>query len=118
MHLDAQGVRRVTETLDLRTDAGRWACNRCGADLGPVGESYKRSCLLYDRDPREIHEPFRGDPEFSYCPDPEWCVIVEVYCPGCGVLMDVEYLPPGHPITHDVQPLAEGLGGGSADGGR
>ena len=94
---------RITETLDLDVAAERWRCNRCEHDLGPTHENYKRACLLADRDPREIHQSFAGDPEFSFCPDHEWCAIVEIYCPGCGVLMDVEYLPPGHPITHDIQ---------------
>jgi acetophenone carboxylase len=94
---------RITETLDLDVSSRRWSCNRCGRDLGPAIENYKKSCLLRARDPREIHQPFSGDPEYSYAPHPEWCVIVEVYCPGCGVLMDTEYLPPGHPPTHDVE---------------
>ena len=25
------------------------------------------------------------------------------YCPNCGVLIDTEYLPPGHPLTHDME---------------
>ena len=29
--------------------------------------------------------------------------IVEFYCPHCGVMVEVEYLPPGHPITHDIE---------------
>jgi acetophenone carboxylase len=29
--------------------------------------------------------------------------IVEFYCPGCGVQMETEYLPPGHPITDDIE---------------
>jgi len=94
---------RVTEGLDLDTATERWACNRCGQDLGSAKANYKESCLLAARDPAEIHESFVGDPEYSFCPDSEWCAIVEVYCPGCGYLMDVEYLPPGHPPTHDVQ---------------
>jgi acetone carboxylase, gamma subunit len=94
---------RITEALDLDRAAERWRCNRCGEDLGPADRNYKQACLLAARDPREVHQPFAGDPEFSFCPDPRWCAIVEVYCPSCGVLMDVEYLPPGHPVTHDVQ---------------
>jgi acetone carboxylase gamma subunit len=96
-------VFRITEALDLDRGAERWQCNRCGHDLGPAERNYKESCLLRARDPRDIHQTFAGDPEFSFCPDPAWCAIVEVYCPGCGVLMDVEYLPPGHPVTHDVE---------------
>ena len=52
---------------------------------------------------REIHLPFRDPTPFSFSPDPQWCRIVEFYCPSCGVLFDVEYLPPGHPITHDIE---------------
>jgi acetophenone carboxylase len=96
-------VLRITEALDLDRRAERWQCNRCAHDLGPAERNYKEACLLAARDPREIHQTFAGDPEFSFCPDPAWCAIVEVYCPGCGVLMEVEYLPPGHPVTHDVQ---------------
>jgi len=29
--------------------------------------------------------------------------IVEFYCPGCGTQVETEYLPPGHPITHDIE---------------
>ena len=94
---------RVTEALDLDVDSERWHCNRCGYDLGAAEQNYKEGCLLTARDPREIHKPFAGDPEYSFCPDPAWCAIVEICCPGCGVLLDTEYLPPGHPLTHDVQ---------------
>jgi len=27
----------------------------------------------------------------------------EFYCPGCGTQVETEYLPPGHPITHDIE---------------
>jgi acetone carboxylase gamma subunit len=94
---------RITEALDLDVAAERWRCNRCGHDLGPAKENYKHGCLLRARDPREVHEPFHPETPYSYSPDPDWCAIVEVYCPSCGVLMDAEYLPPGHPPTHDVE---------------
>ena len=97
------GLLRITEALDLELSAERWRCNRCGADLGPATSNYKEACLLYDRDPRDIHGRFPGDPEFSFSPHPDWCRIVEVYCPGCATMLDVEYLPPGHPPTHDIQ---------------
>ena len=25
------------------------------------------------------------------------------YCPGCGTQVETEYLPPGHPITEDIE---------------
>ena len=93
---------RVTEYLDLELDREQWRCNRCGHVLGPARENYKKGCLLYDRDPREIH-PALVEGSFSFAPDPQWVRIVEFYCPGCGTQIDTEYLPPGHPLTHDVE---------------
>ncbi len=40
---------------------------------------------------------------FSFSPDPLWVRIVEFYCPGCGTQIETEYLPPGHPITRDIE---------------
>jgi acetophenone carboxylase len=102
-HSAAEPRLRLTETLDLDVPGGRWLCNRCDGDLGPAERNYKEACLLLARHPAEIHEPFVGEPAYSFTPDPEWCAVVEVYCPSCGVLMDTEYLPPGHPLTHDVE---------------
>jgi acetophenone carboxylase len=102
MSLDAKNRLRVTEYLDLDLDAEKWLCNRCGHVIGPARENYKRGCLLYDRDPREIHPPLVPG-SFSFSPDPLWVRIVEFYCPGCGTQVETEYLPPGHPITHDIE---------------
>lgn len=93
---------RITEYLDLDVDAEKWICNRCDHALGSARENYKKACLLHDRDPREIHPPLvTGD--FSFSPDPLWVRIVEYYCPGCGTQIETEYLPPGHPLTHDIE---------------
>jgi len=96
------GRIRITEYLDLAMDSEQWMCNRCGHLLGPARESYKKGCLLYDRDPREIHPPI-VEGQFSFAPDPLWVRIVEFYCPGCGTQIETEYLPPGHPITCDIE---------------
>lgn len=93
---------RVTEYLDLDVQRERWLCNRCGRDIGPARENYKKGCLLHDRDPREIHPPIVSG-EFNFSPDPLWVRIVEIYCPGCGTQIETEYLPPGHPITWDIE---------------
>jgi len=93
---------RVTEYLDLDLQSERWLCNRCGRDIGPARENYKKGCLLYDRDPREIHPPIVSG-EFNFSPDPLWVRIVEFYCPGCGTQIETEYLPPGHPLTWDIE---------------
>ena len=94
---------RITEYLDADLAAETWACNRCARQLGPLARSYKESCLLRDRDPREIHLPVGSDPEFNFSFDPEWIRIVEFYCPGCGTMIENEYLPPGHPLTWDIE---------------
>ena len=96
------GRIRITEYLDLDIDAERWLCNRCGHTFGSAKESYKQGCLVHHRDPREIHPPL-VEAAFSFSPDPSWVRIVEFYCPGCGTQLETEYLPPGHPITHDIE---------------
>ena len=53
---------------------------------------------------REIHRPILDDSyPFTYAPDPKWCRIIEFYCPSCGTMIENEYLPPGHPLTHDIE---------------
>ena len=102
MPTEQQNRIRVTEYLDLDVEREKWFCNRCGHELGAARENYKRGCLLYDRDPREIH-PSLVSGEFNFSPDPMWVRIVEFYCPSCGVQMETEYLPPGHPLTWDIE---------------
>src|SRR6266849_10975001 len=93
---------RITEYLDVDLDGERWLCNRCGHVIGSALQNYKKGCLLYDRDPREIH-PSIVSGDFNFSPDPNWIRIVEFYCPGCGTQVETEYLPPGHPITQDIE---------------
>jgi acetone carboxylase gamma subunit len=92
----------ITEYLEIDLETERWHCRRCGHDIAPARGNYKRGLLLYDRDPREIYQKVI-DAEYSHAPDPQWCRIIEFYCPGCLTQLEVEYLPPGHPITHDME---------------
>jgi acetone carboxylase gamma subunit len=94
---------RITEYLDVDIEKERWCCNRCNHDLGSARESYKLACLLRERDPREVHTPIGPDLEFNFAPDPDWVRLIEIYCPGCGTQIENEYLPPGHPLTWDIQ---------------
>ena len=94
--------RQITEYLLLDLPTETWRCTRCDHEIGPARDDYKRGLLLYDRDPSEIHPPgFESGRGFS--PDAEWCRIVEYYCPGCGAQVEAEYLPPGHPLTRDIE---------------
>lgn len=93
---------RMTEYLDLDVEEELWYCNRCGEALISARENYKKGCLVHQRDPREIHPPML-DAEYTFAPDPDWIRIVEFYCPNCGTQIETEYLPPGHPITYDIE---------------
>ncbi len=93
----------ITEYLDVDLKTETWCCNRCGQELAPVRQSYKMGCLIAERDPREIHPPIGDHPLFNFSFDPDWCRLVEFYCPGCGTMLETEYLPPGHPLTWDIE---------------
>lgn len=87
-------VITITEYLGIVADTRRWVCLRCSRDIGPADVDYKRGLLLYDRDPRDIY-PAGLPGDRGYTPDPQWCRIVEYYCPGCASQVETEYLPPG-----------------------
>jgi acetone carboxylase, gamma subunit len=108
MDSEARNTIRFTEYLDLDIDREQWICNRCGHALGSARENYKKGCLVHHRDPREIHQPL-VKADYNFSPDPLWVRIVEFYCPGCGTQIETEYLPPGHPITHDIEVDIESL---------
>jgi acetophenone carboxylase len=94
--------KRITEYLEIDLDRERWHCVRCDHELAGARRNYKEGCLVWERDPREVHWPVVNG-EYTFAPDPDWCRILEFICPGCGGLIEVEYLPPGHPITHDIE---------------
>ena len=94
--------RRITEYLDLDLEKEMWCCHTCGTELTSARRNYKEGCLVYDRDPRTVHRPV-VEGEYTLAPDPRWCRILEFYCPKCGTMLEVEFLPPGHPITHDIE---------------
>ena len=93
---------RFTEYLDLDLNDEHWYCHDCGTRLTGARENYKRGCLVAERMPEEIHDPVI-DGEYTFAPDKDWIRILEFYCPGCARQIETEYLPPGHPITHDIE---------------
>ena len=92
----------ITEYLEVDLDEEMWHCSQCGHKLISARDNYKKGCLVYDRDPREIQPPL-VDEEYNFAPDPNWMRILEFYCPNCGTQVETEYLPPGHPIIHDIE---------------
>ena len=101
--MEKNNTIQITEYLDIDLERERWRCNRCEHDLGDAREPYKKGCLIRERDPREVHFPVGPNKEFNFSFDPEWMRLIEFYCPGCAVMVEVEYLPPGHPLTWDIQ---------------
>jgi acetone carboxylase, gamma subunit len=94
----------VTEYLRINLDSEMWECRRCDRPIFSARGNYKRGLKVYDRDPREIHKPLLDEKKYrrTFSPDPKWCRILELYCPGCGTMVEVEYVPPGHPPMHDI----------------
>ena len=96
---------RITEYLDIDLEREQWACNRCDRRLGSARRNYKEFMLVYERDTKTVHHPHLAPKKNRYTmsSDKEWVGILEFYCPGCSAMVEVEYLPPGHPITHDIE---------------
>ena len=99
------GGGRVAATEYLEVDLGTemWHCRRCQRRLGPATKNYKEGCLVYARDPRTLYPSEVEGERYNFAPDPDLCLLVEFYCPGCGTLIETEALPPGHPPTHDIE---------------
>ncbi len=105
----------LAEYLELDIDSERWHCRTCGYDIGSARENYKRGLLVHNRDPGEVHPPLI-EGQYTFSPNPGWIRILEFYCPGCGRQVETEYLPPGHPITHDTEVDVDSLKQRLADG--
>ncbi|MEW6261743.1 MAG: acetone carboxylase subunit gamma [Thermodesulfobacteriota bacterium] len=95
--------RQITEYLDIDLDRLVWCCNRCGRELISARENYKKGCLVNQRDPRTINDPVVREGARGFSADPEWVAVLEFYCPACGVMIETETLPLGHPVTHDIE---------------
>jgi acetone carboxylase gamma subunit len=93
--------RPITEYLAIDLQREQWVCRKCGHEIGPARQNYKHGLVMRARDPKEIHSS--GLNEARLYPDPQWCQVIEMFCPSCAVLIEVEYLPPGHPLTHDIE---------------
>ncbi len=91
---------RAAQYFDLSDES--WYCYKCGNGFGSARGNYKEGRLIHERDPRGIHPPLI-EGEYTFAPDPEWVRIVEFYCLGCGTQIETKYMPPGHPITYDIE---------------
>lgn len=94
---------QITEYLEIDLDNEHWCCRPCGHSLIGARENYKKGCLVAERPLPEVHPPLVEGQAYSFCPDPDFVRLIEFYCPNCGVMIENEYLPPGHPLTHDIE---------------
>ncbi len=97
------GKVRITEYLEIDCDTEKWCCNRCGYELYDARDNYKKGCLVYENPLEEVHPPLTSDADYNFTPNRDFCRLIEFYCPGCGIQIENEYLPPGHPITHEIE---------------
>lgn len=94
---------RITEYLDIDLSKELWCCNRCNHELFDARDNYKKGCLVKERQMEEVHPPLVEGEAFSFTPDSDYCCLIEFYCPNCGTMVENEYLPPGHPLTHEIE---------------
>lgn len=94
---------RITEYLDIDLGAEQWCCHSCGRELIGARRNYKEGCAVAEIPLQEAHPPMVQGAAYSFTPNPDYCRLIEFYCPSCGTLIENEYLPPGHPITHEIE---------------
>lgn len=94
---------RITEYLDLNLSNEQWCCHNCGHELTAAKNNYKQGTLVAERPFEEVHPALVEGQQYSFMPDPDYCRLLEFYCPQCATLIETEYLPPGHPITHEIE---------------
>jgi acetone carboxylase gamma subunit len=95
----------ATEYLRIDLESEVWECRCCDHVLGSARENYKTFTRVRARDPREVHRPLL-DPDrydYTFAPPPEFCALLEFFCPSCGTLIETEYTVPGHPPLHDLE---------------
>lgn len=94
---------RITEYLDIDLGSEQWCCHSCGRELINARRNYKEGCVVAEVPLQEAHPPMVQGAAFSFTPNQDYCRLIEFYCPSCGTIIENEYLPPGHPITHEIE---------------
>lgn len=73
----------------------------CGHEFCDYQDNWKLHALIYVRDDiKKMNEIY----PVLMAPDPEWQVIREYYCPGCGTQLEVEAVTPWYPVIKDFEP--------------
>lgn len=85
----------------------RWVTKcGCGHVFGDYRQNWKLDSFVYVREtPEAMAEVYPT----HMAPDTKWQVYREYYCPGCGVMHDIEAPTPWYPVVHDFEPDIEGF---------
>lgn len=76
----------------------------CGHEFCDYRENWKMAALIFVRnDEKSLSEIWPG----PRTPDPDKNEVREFYCPGCGVQLEVDAVPPGYPILQNFEPNIE-----------
>ena len=81
------------------SDAARWACAHCAADLGALSDNYKDACLRENL-PVSDSNPLVGDPKDFIDDAVEFRLF---YCPACGSQIDNEIAVESDPVMRDIE---------------
>ncbi|MDY6862301.1 MAG: hydantoinase B/oxoprolinase family protein [Thermodesulfobacteriota bacterium] len=98
---DGKKKIRITEYLFVVDKEGVpvIVCDRCGFLFCKAVENYKLYALFDERLSGQIGLSVANHPE-----DDSGMVYREFFCPGCGVLLEVEATMKGSPILYDMEP--------------
>ena len=89
---------KVLENLEVVEEGGKkiFKCGRCGYTLGPAADGYRKYALKNEL-PREW-----GQEELPL-PKVDLYVLRQFYCPGCGVMFEVDFAVKGSEIVESIK---------------
>lgn len=91
-------MAKILENLELVvTEKGKeFKCRRCGYELGPAADGYRKRSLKVER-PLSYAQPAILSPKTQRYLLREYC------CPKCGVLFEVEQVSKGAEVKESIQ---------------
>ena len=72
---------------------------KCGFEFTDYKINWKEKALVYERDCND-GKVFIG----PRAADPDYMILREFYCPGCGAQLEVEAVPTGYPFVFSFLP--------------
>ena len=102
MAYEKKKIIHFQEYIDIDLERKVFLCHECGYEYCKVEEdTYRRHGLVRERDPRDLWPPEMV--KYGFAADPEYLIFREYICPQCGVLFDVDQVPPGYPVWRDIE---------------